>query len=475
MKLNKFQVYLYFCVTLFIALLSTILFYTFGYQLDKETGEAIQTGGLVIKTPIKDVAVYQNGEIAKKNGFISDLITDFIKIDNLKPATYSIEIKKDGYQTWKKNVEIKSGQVEKFENIVILKDYYQEQAILNDISLNNYEKVWYSRIKNQIVYISSENAKQEVYLVDIAQEKTTKILDSKQTYLIGDISNVSWVEDSDLLAIEAKYNKKTNLHIIEIKNGNKTYTLTEVLTNTLVEQKRDNTLNIYGDFVVFAEDGSLFSFNYKTKATKEILKNVKNFDLQGKYIYFFKTDEKENYIFRTDVESADYEIRIAKLPAEYDNNEAFKAQEQNNRMLISYQKSLYFIDKSGTTEKISSDSKEAFFFQGGKRVLLYNENEIWVYYTEDKLYQPDKQKGEKELITRFSGILTDIYMYQDEEHVIYKENNELKFAEMDGRDNRNIQTISKDIPNQVFYSRDNGALYSTRDGRILKLSIKFNE
>jgi hypothetical protein len=475
MKLNKFQVYLYFCVTLFIVLLSAILFYTFGYQLDTETGEAIQTGGLVIKTPIKDVTVYQNGEIAKKNGFISDLITDFIKIDNLKPAVYNIEIKKDGYQTWKKNVEIKSGQVEKFENIVILKDQYENISVLDDISLTNYEKIWHSKIKNQIIYISSENAKQEAYIADIAQEKTIKILDSKQVSLMGDISNVSWVEDSDLLAIEAKYNNRTNLHIIETKNENRIYTLTETLTNTLVEQKKDNTLNIYGNFVVFAKDGSLFSFNYKTKVTKEILKKVKNFDIQGKYIYFFKTDEKENCIFRTDIESADYEIRIANLPAEYDSTETFKTQEQNNRILLSYKDFLYLIDKSGEAEKISSDAKEAFFFQGGRRALFYNENEIWVYYTEDKLYQPDKQKGEKELITRFSGNLADIYMYQDEEHVMYKENNELKFAEMDGRDNRNIQTISKDVPEQVFYSRDNDALYSTKDGKIFKVSMKTNE
>lgn len=475
MKFNKFKVYLYFCITLFLVLLSAILFYTFGYQLDTETGETIQTGGLVIKTPIKDVTVYQNGEIAKRNGFINDLITDFIKIDNLKPKAYSIEIRKDGYQTWKKTIEIKPGQVEKFENIIILKDQYEEQAVASDISLKNYEQIWYSKVKNQIVYVKLEDEAREVYLADIAQEKTLMILDAKQTSLIGEIANISWVEDSDLLAIEAKYNKKTNVHIIELKNANKVYTLTENLTNALVEQKKDGALNIYGDFVVFAKDGSLFSFNYKTKATKEILKNVKNFDLQGKYIYFFKTDGKEKYLFRTDIESADYEIRIAKLPEEYEDAEIFKAQEQNNRILLSCQKSLYFIDKSGESEKISSDITEAFFFQGGRRILLYNEKEVWIYYTEDKLYQPDKRKGEKELITRFSGSLADIYMYQDEEHIIYRENNELKFAEMDGRDNRNIQTISKDIENQVFYSRDNGALYSTREGKIFKLSIKVNE
>lgn len=450
------------------------MIYAFGYQIDKETGAPVQAGGLVIKTPVKNVTVYKDGKAIKTNDFISDLITDFIKIENLSPGSYDIEVVKEGYQNWQKNIEIKSGQVEKFESIMILKNKYEENRILEEIDLTKYSQTWISKDKKQIAYLNEEDGQKNIYIAYLEDEKTEKIITDKQISLMGDIQKIYWIEDSNLLAIESIYNQKANLQIFSL-DSKKIYTLNEDLSEIILKQQNREKLNISGDFIVFTQDSVLYSFNYITKETRKIFDGVGNFDVQGKNIYFFKSSEvnSEQFIYKIEIESATgREIKFAKKPNEYSSSDPFEAQEQNNRLLILSADSLYFIDKDGTSEKIGFDIKNAFFFQNSRRIALYGGNEIWIYYTENKTYQPTKQKGEKELITRFSGKLEDIYMYQDEEHIFYRENNQIKFAEMDNRDKRNVQTISEETDNfSSIYSRNKNTIYIIKEGRILKISL----
>lgn len=472
MKYNKFKLYLHFCVLLFVILLSAILLYAFGYQIDEKTGSPIQAGGLVIKTPIKNVTVYQNGKAIKTNDFISDLITDFIKLENLRPDKYNIEIKKDEYQTWQKNIEIKPGQVEKFENVILLKNKYEKDQILEETKLSDYEKTWLSKSEKQIAYLNKIEQGKEIGLIDLEQKSNKKILSDKQIALMGEVQNLFWIEDSSLLAIESKYGEKTSVQIISL-NDNKVYTLNEEISSTILQQKNRSELNINGDFVVFKEENALYSFNYKTKEKKKIIENIETFDIQGNNIYFFKTSDSEKNIYKIEINSSTgRDIKFAKKPEEYDSSKSFEAQEQNNRLLLLSSDSLYFIDKDSTSEKIGFNIKDAFFFQESKRVIFYNDNEIWVYYTEDKTYQPNHQKGERELITRFSGTLEDIYMYKDEEHVLYKENGMIKFAELDGRDNRNIQNISEETSGTAIYSRNKNSIYEAEENGLFVINLE---
>lgn len=76
----------------------SLLLYSQGYRFDFEKRKIVQTGGLFIKTLPKQAEVYINGKFIKK----TDLIFGSLFVQNLLPKKYEIEIKKEGFFSWKK-------------------------------------------------------------------------------------------------------------------------------------------------------------------------------------------------------------------------------------------------------------------------------------------------------------------------------------------------------------------------------------
>ena len=82
---------------LFVAILILVITYARGYRLDVKKKLVTATGIIAISSSPKAAKVYVNGELKG--------VTD-INI-TLPPGKYTIEVKKDGYMDWKKNISLK--------------------------------------------------------------------------------------------------------------------------------------------------------------------------------------------------------------------------------------------------------------------------------------------------------------------------------------------------------------------------------
>lgn len=103
-------------VIFFFLISPVIILYSAGWRIDLKTLSVQKTGGIFLKTKMKDVVLSIDGKSHKaKSRFLSGLF-----INNLLPRSYRLEVSKDGYHSWVKNLEVKPSLVTETKNIVLV-------------------------------------------------------------------------------------------------------------------------------------------------------------------------------------------------------------------------------------------------------------------------------------------------------------------------------------------------------------------
>jgi hypothetical protein len=104
---------------LFLLVSPLAVLYSQGYRLNfnPEPGGRIivKTGGFFVNAEPRQVEIYLDGKFEKRTDFIFG--SNLIK--NLLPKKYKIEVKKDGYFTWTKTLEVKEKEVTEAKSVVL--------------------------------------------------------------------------------------------------------------------------------------------------------------------------------------------------------------------------------------------------------------------------------------------------------------------------------------------------------------------
>lgn len=481
MEDKKLKLYSKIWVGLFFILLIIVLFHSFGYKVDLKTGETIQAGGMVIKTTLKNVSLYKNGEFIRQNNFIDDLITDFIKIENIPPNSYDFEVRKENYQTWKKRVLIKPGQVEKFEHIVLLKDNYTPQIIIPELSFLNTENshLWHLPTHQQLFYTD----KNGLHLLTPNNSTPQLLLEKKTLQSIGNIIDILPSTTKETVILKTDHKQK-NLYIYNLTNQ-KTYSLEDIFFKIQIQSNTQNPITptdlyaimqqnqINNSHIFFLSQQNLYTIKYTTTPEVHLIaSNVINFYIHNQSLYFTQNttpNTTKEILYRTSIDSLNPKSitnnKIVELSPDL-YQQPFKIIESNNKSLLLSNNNAYLITNTSLTQ-ICHNITDGMFLQNNKALVLFNEHEVWIYYIEKRTYQPYREQGDKELITRFSGKLQNVYIYKDEEHLIYQEDKTLKFTELDNRGHRNTQTLynltTPDTP--LFYQKNNNTIYFFNDNQ----------
>lgn len=101
-------------VVAFILVAPTILFYTAGYRYNWKQKRLEQTGVLSIDATPSDARIFLNGVRIKKNLPI--------RLANRNPGTYELNIERDGYKPWRKDVVIESKRSTYIKNISLFRE-----------------------------------------------------------------------------------------------------------------------------------------------------------------------------------------------------------------------------------------------------------------------------------------------------------------------------------------------------------------
>ncbi|MBU0727404.1 PEGA domain-containing protein, partial [Patescibacteria group bacterium] len=127
-------------ISIFIGIFLLSLFITYGYRYDFEENEVIQTSVIDVCTVPKKADLYLDGE------FRSDRACD--KIFGLDLGAHALEIQKDGYYEWTKNIYLDNQNVSLYPQIFLVPypDFYTTTVLEN-----NADQVWIA--PNQSKYL----------------------------------------------------------------------------------------------------------------------------------------------------------------------------------------------------------------------------------------------------------------------------------------------------------------------------------
>ncbi|MDP3999186.1 MAG: hypothetical protein Q8P76_01160 [bacterium] len=129
MTLKKRRLLFYFLILIFFVSGGAIIFYSTGWRLDLETRQISRLGGLFIRVLTPDAAV----KIGKKTvPYDAGLLNTGSFVD-LFPKNYVVEVAKDGYQPWKKEIEVESSLVTKLPPIVLIPQNPEKELVLKNV------------------------------------------------------------------------------------------------------------------------------------------------------------------------------------------------------------------------------------------------------------------------------------------------------------------------------------------------------
>lgn len=101
----------FFSLALYLILLPIILSYSLGYHIDFNKFIIYKTGIISLKSAPSGASIYINGKLYPD-------ITP-ARIEELRPGTYSIEVKREGMFPWQKELAVRPNMVTRAENILL--------------------------------------------------------------------------------------------------------------------------------------------------------------------------------------------------------------------------------------------------------------------------------------------------------------------------------------------------------------------
>ncbi|MCK5085079.1 hypothetical protein KAK05_00025 [Candidatus Parcubacteria bacterium] len=472
---KKFELYLYFCVAMFFFLLGIVLFYSFGYKYNINENRTVRTGAIIIKSTPEDVDIFINDKIFINNRTITNLFSDFVKIEELKNDTYNIKIKKSEHFQWEKNIKVNSGYITELKNIVLLKNNYNKNILLNKIKIDHdSNNLFVSNNKDRIIYTKDINKVKSLFIYNINNNSEIEI--SRYNKFMFNkfkneysIENIIWSDNNSKIIIKTKDKKSTESYLIDLEDNYKIYDVNSIFKNN--NYIRNNWNFHFNDVIFFIEEGTLFEYNFKKLTSTKIMNNISSFIIKNGYIYYIK--QNDNILYYKYLNTSSTENKIIILPKNNIINPTYKiiASDINTYLILSSDGILYFIDERNSIHTINHSVDNASFSNNNKRILYNNDHEIWIYYIEEKISQPSKKKATNELITRFSGNINNISLYKDEEHIFYKEGDAYKLIEIDSRDKRNIYEIINLTDNNIFYFNSLNSLYYLKNDKFIQLDL----
>lgn len=141
---------------LFVGILSAMIGYARGYRFNIEQKGITSTGILVASSFPDGAKIYINGKL---RGATNTNIT-------LSPGIYDVEIRKEGYRSWKKSIAIKGEIVIKTDSLL-----FPQNPSLSPLTSLGVSQATYSSATNRIVFSSNiEDAEKDgIYLLETSK------------------------------------------------------------------------------------------------------------------------------------------------------------------------------------------------------------------------------------------------------------------------------------------------------------------
>jgi len=401
------------CLFLFISIAPTAIFYSQGYRFDFETKKITQTGGLFLKTEPKQVEVFIDGKLKKK----TDFFFGSALIENLLPKKYKIQIKKEGYYPWEKNLEIREREVTEAKKIVLIPVNPNFNILTGEV-----KDFWFSPDERKIILKENPPADGEtgwaLKLYDLEKNVKSHLVEEKDVYSKG----------ADLLGLEFSPDSKEIYLNIGMKEQEKNFVLgLDKVPPVLTERKI-------------------------TPQTEDI---VTSQVFNGENYYL----DNSGHLFKNEERLTEKPFPV-KLEVEY-ALEIFPGLVFLHEGQVLYQ----FNPDSKSFEKFFEPIKDLKISPDYKKIVYFSDYEIWILFLEKISDQPKRESRDKLFLIRLSEQIKDCF-WLNSDYLIFNAANKIKIAEIDDRDRINIVDIAEFKTPKIFWNQLDKKLYVLSDGNF---------
>lgn len=467
-KIRKYVVY--FLILLFLLITPLTILYSQGYRFDIINKKVCLTGGLFIKGLPKSANIYLDEILVDK----TDFLFGSILIDNLLPKQYKISVKKDGYYSWNKTLDVQEKQVIDAKNITLApknSEFF--------ISNKNVENFWPFPEQEKIIIQEKEYNNNNSTLTDwslklLDSEKNIKshlisarkILGYRATSAPIGLLTLDFSPDAALVLVKTKTDEQTQYFIIDLSKTN-----IKSIELDFSEQTIDNIWfhPKNSEKILFLANNQLFEKNVsetiKTQ-TEPILRDILACAFTKNNIYYLDT---KGALIKTNF-SLQGKEKLLKENFVLNPNKAYKLKVEQNFVFLFEGKTLYWLDtKSKTLEKLLDRAEDIKLAPDFKKICYFNNYEIWILFLDNQLEQPKRKSGEKVFLTRFSKKISDIFWWTNHYLIFTTEEissapledkrREIKIMEIDNRDKINSYILTESQNPKIFWNSFNKKLY----------------
>jgi hypothetical protein len=461
-------------VIIFFIVAPAIILNARGYRFDSSRGVFVYSGTITIKSNPQTVDISLNGKPAA--GLVSR-INNSHNLTGLLPGDYEIKASLPGYRLWTKKIDVHSGVASEFWNVMLVRENYEKVSYDDAAGIDRF----YISPKNKFIAYSKNNDGLRIGILDIGSKVTQSEFPIDGWNLIADEKkeNIEWSPNEDYISVpvekEITEDESTKTKpAVEIASPARTqyayfiinptekdiFNLNEFLGKDSIQDVRWDPKN--KNYLFFLEGQSLWRANITNKDDLTLIsENVAGYDLSNSGVYWIQAPN--NLVIRADFDGGSKSQITNNFPGFTDvpvtkiiiYDETRIGLINANRDLFVYNEG----DRDTYFRKIGNNVESLAFSDDGKKMLFWNNNEIFVYFVRDWDVQPTRTENELDSITRYSEKIENIQWSKDYEHVIFNTGQWVKVTELDGRDRRNCMDLIRTEVGDSYIRYNNSLEY----------------
>lgn len=469
---------LFFALVLFFILSSLFfVFYSQGYRFDFRNKKIVQTGGLFLKITPPGAEVYLNGKYLKKTNFLFNSLF----LNNLIPQKYTIQIKKDGYHSWKKTLPIEELKVTEAKYIILFPKKIDFQDIEGNIqqifpSPSNEHFILKKETKNgwQLVLLSS-SLKKEVLLKekDISSFFQTKKTKLKKVFP-KEVRNIVWSNDERKILLQLGDGKQTRYFLVNLENKKiQEINLNDIKIHEIKFNPKDsNKLYALGTKInqTKKESWQMFLIKEPTLVPTQIELNPDiipiTFDfINGDVVWL----SKNGFLFRGKFKNHKtlFVSEIFNLrPKKIRENINYRLKVLKGNIFLFEGEKLFWLDQTRHLfVSVSEVAEDIKLSPDNKKIAISTGNQIWLFYLQKDYQQPQRLALEKFLLTVSETKIKNI-AWLNPYYLIIAYENGIKITEIDNRSHLNEVIISEFKNPQIFWIQNKKRLFAFSEQKV---------
>lgn len=447
-------------IFLFVFLTPLIIFYCRGYRIDFNQKRIVKTGGLYIRANPKSSKIFIDGVLKKKTDFFFG--ASFV--DNLLPKDYEVEIKKKGYQDWKKKLKVKESEVTEARNIFLI----PEKPSLDLLSQNT-QNFWISPNEKKIVLKEAASDEEKtgwiLKLYDIDTDIKSHLFGENEvlTKIGRPEENLEEYEENKIAPLELTWSLDSKRFILKIGEIPVLVSLEQDHSSITDLRFLEETENIYphpdnSNEIFFLKENkdhslALLKSNIDSQKSENVLQGIIAFCISKKGIYYLDT--------QGNLQTSDFNGNIQDLsssPFQTKNTAEYQIYAFDSLIFLQENNTFYLLSESGVLEKIISDSEFLTFSPDRKKICFWSSHEIKIVFLEEERSQPIRKKEEELFLIRFSEKINNLSWWNNH-YLVLSSPSKIKVIEIDDREKVQAWDLIQFENPKIYYHQKNKEIY----------------